>query len=61
MIGAVNVMVQILAVRMILLLGVIGAFALGWGALAQDSPLRLVALGIYTATVVLPLVWLASR
>jgi hypothetical protein len=59
--GAINVATAILAVRLILLLAVAGAVFLALEALATAEPLRLAALGVYTLSVVLPLVWLAAR
>ena len=60
-IGSLNVAAAVLAARFVLLLSVIGAILLVWMALALHDPFRLIAVGIYTVTVVLPLVWLASR
>jgi hypothetical protein len=63
--GALNVFATILAVRLILLVAVSGAIWLSWLALGaatasvQTGPL--VALSVYVAAVVVPLVWLASR
>lgn len=59
--AAFNVAANILAVRVILLLAVISAGLLAGFALMLHDPFRLIALGIYTVTVLLPLVWLASR
>ena len=60
-IGTLNLATAILAIRLILLLAVLGAIGLTWLALAQPEPLRLGAVGLYSASVVLPLVWLAGR
>lgn len=57
--GTVNVLAAILAVRLILLVAVGGAIFLAW--LAADNPYRIAAVGVYTASVVLPVVWLSSR
>lgn len=46
---------------MILLLATVGGAVLTWLALTQPDVLRLAALGIYTVTIELPLVWLASK
>jgi hypothetical protein len=59
--GALNFVTAILAVRLILLVSVAGATALTWLALQQPDPYRLAALGVYAAVVVVPLVWLAAR
>lgn len=59
--GSLNVIFAIVAVRLILLVSVSGAIWLSWLALAQPDPYRLAALGIYAFVVVVPLVWLASR
>ena len=59
--GAMNVAVWLLAVRMILLLAVVGAVILTWYALTAPDPFRLGAVALYTVTVVVPLVWLARR
>lgn len=60
-IGGLNVAVQILAARLILLLATCGAFALSWLAIQSAQPLQLGAVGLYLAGVILPLVWLAGR
>lgn len=59
--GALNLVTLILAARLILLVGVGGATFLGWLALASPDPYRLAVLGVYSAVVVVPLVWLAAR
>ena len=62
--GALNVATVILAVRLTLLVSVGGAIYLTWlvcGGAGAPDPLRLAALGVYAAAVVVPLVWLASR
>lgn len=59
--GALNVVIAVLAVRLILLVCVCGAIALAYLALMQPDPYRLGALAIYAIAVVLPLVWLSSR
>jgi hypothetical protein len=60
-IGSLNVVTAVLAVRLILLLATLGAAILTFIALENENPLRLAALGVFTCTVVLPLVWLSSR
>lgn len=59
--GALNVLVQVLAVRMILLVAVVGGIFLTWLALQAPDPYRLGALAIYCAAVVVPTVWIASN
>ena len=59
--GSLNLAVSILAVRLILLLAVLGAVGLTWLALAARDLLLTVPVGLYTITVCLPLVWLAGR
>ena len=59
--GSINVAVAILAARMILGLAVIGSIGLSWLALSQADPYHLIAVAVYSVTVVLPLVWLAGR
>jgi hypothetical protein len=61
MMGALNVLSVILAVRLTLLVAVSGAVWLTWLALQQPDPYRLGALGVYAAVVVVPLVVLAGR
>ena len=63
--GALNLFAVVLAVRLVLLVAVIGALWLA--KLALDVPTgpmqmpALVMLGVYCATVVIPMVWLSSR
>lgn len=62
--GAINVLIAVVAVRLVLLVAVIGALYLARLALDVPAPIQmpaLIMLGVYCATVVLPLVWLASR
>lgn len=61
MLGALNVVTAVLAVRLILLVSVCGAIALAYLALTQPDPYRLGALAIYAVVVVLPMVWLSAR
>jgi hypothetical protein len=59
-----NVLVAVVAVRFVLLLAVVGAFVLAKLSLDVAEPVKtpaLIMLGVYCATVVLPMVWLASR
>jgi hypothetical protein len=62
--GALNVVAVVLAVRLVLLVAVIGALYLA--KIALDAPATvqtpaLIMLGTYCASVVIPLVWLSSR
>jgi hypothetical protein len=62
--GALNLAAIILAVRLVLLVAVIGALYLAKIALDVPATLQmpaLIMLAIYCATTVIPLVWLASR
>lgn len=59
--GSLNVISQILAVRLVLLVAVAGAVFLSYLALAQGDVLRLGALAIYCAGVVAPIVVLSYR
>jgi hypothetical protein len=60
MMGALNVLIALLAVRLILLVAVSGAVWLTWLALQQPDPYRLGALAVYALVVVVPLVWLSA-
>ena len=59
--GALNLLTAVLAVRLTLLVSVCGASLLAWLALTNPDPYRLGTLGVYGVVVVLPLIWLASR
>jgi len=59
--GAMNVAVAILAVRMILLVAVCVAGFLNYEAAVMESPYRLASVGAFNVLVVIPLVWLSSR
>jgi hypothetical protein len=59
--GALNLATAVLAVRVILLLAVVGAAVLAVLTLRTGQPAALAVLGIYTVSVVCPLVWLSSR
>lgn len=59
--GAVNVLALVLAVRIILLVAVIGAICLTVIAIRDPDPWRLGALAIFAMTVVIPTVWLSGR
>lgn len=57
--GAVNVLLLVLAARMLVLVAIGGAIALTWYALESPDPYRLIALGIYSLLTVIPCVVLA--
>jgi hypothetical protein len=59
--GSLNVLFVILAVRAILLVAVIGAIYLTIIATTSPDPWRLAAVAGYAVIVVVPLTWLASR
>ena len=59
--GALNLAARVLAVRMILLLAVLGAVFLARVTLADPQNQQIAVLGIYCALVVMPLIWLGSR
>ena len=59
--GAINVLVLVTAVRIIVLVAVSGGIVLASIALGSPDPWRLGVLTIYALAVVVPVVWLASR
>jgi hypothetical protein len=62
--GSLNVLFIVLAVRAVLLVAVIGALVLARAALAAPAAVQqpaLVMLAVYCVTVVMPIVWLSSR
>ena len=59
--GSLNVLVAVIAIRFILLAAVAGAIVLTYITIEAPDPWRLAALGVYMALVVLPATWLASR
>lgn len=59
--GALNVLVQVVAVRVIVLVAVSGGIVLAALSLSSPDPWRLGVLAIYALAVVVPVVWLASR
>jgi hypothetical protein len=61
MMGTLNVLIAVIAVRFALLVSIIGAIVLTYITIEAPDPWRLAALGVYTALVVLPATWLASR
>ena len=58
--GALNMAAVILAVRLVVLVAVLGAILLAWEALADPQIVRVSALAVYGLLVVLPVVWLAT-
>lgn len=60
-IASLNVAATILAVRLILLLATLGAFALAYLAIQTAQLMQLGAVALYLAGVILPLVWLSGR
>lgn len=61
LIGALNGLALVLAVRFTLLVAILGAIALSVIVVREPDPWRLGALGIYAFVVVVPTIWLASR
>jgi hypothetical protein len=59
--GSLNVLFVILAIRAILLIAVIGAIYLSVLATTSPDPWRLAAVAGYAIIVVVPLTWLAAR
>jgi hypothetical protein len=59
--GSLNVLFVILAVRAILLVAVIGAIYLTIIAVAAPDPWRLATVAAFAVIVVVPLTWLAAR
>ena len=59
--GDLNVLVAVIAIRFILLAAVAGAIVLTYITVQTPDPWRLGALAIYALTIVWPCVWLASR
>lgn len=59
--GALNVLIQVVSARLIVMVAVVGGIALTSMALTTPDLFRLGALAIYAGAVVIPAVWLASR
>ena len=59
--GAINVLIQVVAVRIIVLLSIAGAAFLAAMAINNPDPWRMGVLAIYSISVVIPSIWLASR
>jgi hypothetical protein len=56
-----RVMIQALSLRALMLLVLIGAFALAWRVMGDQSYLSLAALGVYCALGILPIAYLEIR
>lgn len=61
LIGALNALALVLAIRFTLLVAIVGAIVLAVIAIEAPDPYRLGALAIYAIVVVGPTIWLASR
>jgi hypothetical protein len=59
--GALNVIIAVVAVRLIILVAVSGGIALTYLALGNPDPYRLGTLAIYGVLIVIPVVALAMR
>jgi uncharacterized membrane protein len=62
--GALNLLAVVLAVRLILLVAVVGALILAWSVVKATDPVpypSLIMLVVYGLLVVIPVVWLSSR
>ena len=59
--GAINVLVALLAIRLILFVAIVGAIVLTFTVERSPDQWRLAALAIYCAVTILPLTWLAAR
>jgi hypothetical protein len=60
-IGAMDALWSILSARMAVLVAIAGGIGLAWLCLSSPDPYRLGILGIYSALIVIPVIWLASR
>lgn len=60
-IGALNIATRILAVRVILLVAMIGGIALTGICLLNPDPYRLIALSIYCGTALVPMILMSLR
>jgi hypothetical protein len=60
-IGAVNVLTRMLAVRAILLVAIGGAIALTWLCVENPDVYRLLALMVYSASTVVPMIVMSLR
>jgi hypothetical protein len=59
--GSINVLAIVLAVRLGLLVAIVGAIVLTYITIQAPDPFKLGALAIYAAFVILPTTWLASH
>jgi uncharacterized membrane protein YhaH (DUF805 family) len=59
--GTLNVLVVVTAIRLITLTAVIGGIVLTAIALNSPDPWRVGVLAIYAIAVVVPVIWMASR
>jgi hypothetical protein len=59
--GSINVLAVVLAVRLGLLIAIVGAIVLTYITIQAPDPFKLGALAIYAAFVILPTTWLASN
>ena len=57
----IGVLAQVLAVRIMLLLSVIGTFALAWRAMSAPTPMALMVVLLLAVSTVGPLAWLTGR
>jgi len=56
-----GVLAQVLAVRVMLLLSVLGTFALAWRAMSNPSPMALLVVALLSVSSTGPLTYLAQR
>lgn len=61
MIAVIQALSAVLAVRVIMALAVVGAFVLAVFCVIDPKPAAIAVFGIYTVSVLGPLVWLAQR
>ena len=61
MMASINVLMAVLSLRLALLVTITGAIVLALVTLSTPDPYRLGALAVYAFSVVLPMIWLASR
>jgi hypothetical protein len=59
--GGLNVVALVLAVRFVLTIAVVGAFVLAYIAIQTPDPWRLAILAAYSLIVVVPLVYLSTQ
>lgn len=60
-IAILGVLVQVLAIRFMLALAIVGSFALTWRVLDATLVNGLWVVGLWNLTIVAPLIWLATR